>query len=295
MKMRKYIYAMVVLLAAVSCQDYRYDTMVSDSFYFSRSGLQEKTLYVMDDQGYTHDMWIHKSGFFQNALAGCVELDYNYLMQYNNTYETEYEMLPEEYCTFERNFAIGEETNECNIPLDLNVNQIVADLGYGTYYIPLTVKSLTPDITPYEDGSHTLLVFDICQACLEIDSEYKGEKTIDLSGELYETCELDITAKLSCEATSDMTVTYTIDETLLPEGGSILGTEYYSFARSVDLVAGEQYADNVLTLRASEVPEGTWVIPVKVGISNNFVKVVDEYVLLTVIKNNNSDDETNVE
>ena len=118
------------LLLATSCVDHRYDYMVDDSAYFAKSDLQEETLSVMNAQDYVYEVWIHKSGYWQEKFAARLELDYNYLVQYNSTNGTDFEMLDEKYYTFERDFVIEEGENEACVPLTIKTEQILTDMGY---------------------------------------------------------------------------------------------------------------------------------------------------------------------
>lgn len=103
--MKKYIsFLFAALLLGTSCTDTRTDYMMGDTAYFPKSDLQKETLYVMNANDYVYNVWIHKAGYYQNRFAGRVELDYNYLVQYNTENGTDYEMLDEKYYSFERDF-----------------------------------------------------------------------------------------------------------------------------------------------------------------------------------------------
>lgn len=282
--MRKYIYIMISGILAVACQDYRYDEMVKDSFYFQASSLQQQTVFVMDDNDYTYPMWIHKSGLFQNEISGRVELDFNYLVQYNDGNDTDYKMLPEDYFDFERDFTIPEGCDELNVPLILKANKVVDELGYGTYYIPVTVKSRTPQIVGYEDKSHLLLEFNVTQAHLMLESENKGIKLVELKDEIAN-MDLDITTALNAEATVDVDVEYSvINDFEIPFDNKILPENCYTFLPSVKIPKGQKYAFNTLTLKVEEIPSGEcFVLPLKFSVVGNEKINVNENDYLTLI------------
>ncbi len=286
--MKKHVSIIICMLMAAACQDYRYDEMADDSFYFPASGLQQQTLFVMDDSDYTYPMWIHKSGYFQEKLSGCVELDYNYLVQYNNGNGTEYEMLSEDFFDFERNFTIPEGSGEVEVPLTLKTAGITNGPGYGKYYIPVTVKSLTPGIAGYEEKSHVLLEFDIRQATLTMDSEYKGKKRVSLYRDEISDKNIDITTVLSSEAVMDIEVEYAVIPDYKVTGSQkLLPENCYYFQPSAKIQKGERYAVNTLTLKVAEIPSGElFILPLKFGVAGNEKIAVDEkdYLYLSVYK-----------
>lgn len=284
--MKKYIgFLFSALLLASSCADSRYDEMVNDSAYFAKSDLQEQTVTVMNANDYVYNIWVHKGGFFQNKFAGNLAIDYNYLVEYNTSHNTDYKMLNEKYYSFERSFVIEAGSNEISVPLTVKTNSVVADLGYGTYYIPFAVNSTTPDEQVYPDKANFMLALTLKQPVLGIDGENKGEIFKDFSTETATTYDFDITAILDVEAPEDLNVTYSEDLNLLATGEKALDPKYYSYNEDVTMVAGEQYAENFLTLKLTEMPKGRWVIPVRMTTSNEKVKVAQNaYLKLTVVK-----------
>ena len=110
-----------------------------------------------------------------------VELDYNYLVQYNTENGTDYEMLDEKYYSFERDFVIEAGADEAAVPLSLKIEQLLQDKGYGIYYIPLSVNSRTPEEDVYVDKSHFILLLDIRKpgtGDLTVPQENKEEKSL---------------------------------------------------------------------------------------------------------------------
>ena len=282
------------LLLATSCVDHRYDYMVDDSAYFAKSDLQEETLSVMNAQDYVYEVWIHKSGYWQEKFAARLELDYNYLVQYNSTNGTDFEMLDEKYYTFERDFVIEEGENEACIPLTIKTEQILTDMDYGTYYIPLSVNSLTPGKEVYLEKSHFILALTLQQPVLKIDGAgfedtngvYNGNVSVDANTYSGDTYELDITAMLDVQTTEDLEVVYQVGEVKGSERE--LDSQYYSFTNgaSVIMTVGEQYAENYLSVNLKDMPDGKWVIPVEISTTNDKVQVAEDksLVKLTVIK-----------
>ena len=280
------------LLLATSCVDHRYDYMVDDSAYFAKSDLQEETLSVMNAQDYVYEVWIHKSGYWQEKFAARLELDYNYLVQYNSTNGTDFEMLDEKYYTFERDFVIEEGENEACVPLTIKTEQILTDMGYGTYYIPLSVNSLTPGKEVYLEKSHFILALTLQQPVLKIDGigfedsdgNYDGNVSIDANTFSGDTYELDITAMLDVQTTEELEVIYQDGE--VTEDERKLDSQYYTYNQSVIMPIDKQYAENYLTVNIKDMPDGKWVVPVKISTSNDKVQVNQEksWVKLTVIK-----------
>lgn len=280
------------LLLATSCVDHRYDYMVDDSAYFAKSDLQEETLSVMNAQDYVYEVWIHKSGYWQEKFAARLELDYNYLVQYNSTNGTDFEMLDEKYYTFERDFVIEEGENEACVPLTIKTEQILTDMGYGTYYIPLSVNSLTPGKEVYLEKSHFILALTLQQPVLKIDGAgfedtngvYNGNVSVDANTYSGDTYELDITAMLDVQTTEELEVVY--DDLEADDGEMKLKSEYFTYCQSVVMPVGKQYAENYLSVDLKNMPEGKWVIPIQISTSNVNVKVESEkdLVKLTVIK-----------
>lgn len=284
--MKKYIsFLFSALLLASSCVDTRYDEMVNDSAYFAKSGLQEQIVTVMNANDYVYNIWIHKGGYYQNKFAGRLSIDYNYLVSYNNSHSTDYKMLDEKYYNFERDFVIEDGSNEVAVPLTLKMNSVIADLGYGTYYIPFAVNSTTPNEEVYVDKANFLLAITFQQPILGIDGDNKGEVFLDLSTEIADTYEVDITAALDVEAPEDLNVTYSEDLSLLVAGEKALDSQYYSYDGTLTMATGERYAENYLTLKLAQMPRGRWVIPVRMSTTNDKVKVAnDAYLKLTVVK-----------
>ena len=284
--MKKYIGLLFsALLLASSCVDSRYDGMVNDSAYFAKSDLQEQTVTVMNASDYVYTIWVHKGGYFQNKFTGNLAIDYNYLVSYNTSHSTDYQMLDEKYFTFERSFVMEAGSSEVAVPLTLKTNNVVKDLGYGTYYIPFAANSTTPDGLIYEDKANFILAITLKQPILGIDGENKGEIFKDLSTETAGTFELDITAVLDVEAPEDLEIIYSEDLSLLAPGEKALNPQYYSYNEEAVMASGEQYAENYLTLNLADMPKGRWIIPVRISTGNEKVKVAqDAYLKLTVVK-----------
>lgn len=286
------------LLLATSCVDHRYDYMVDDSAYFAKSDLQEETLSVMNAQDYVYEVWIHKSGYWQEKFAARLELDYNYLVQYNSTNGTDFEMLDEKYYTFERDFVIEEGENEACVPLTIKTEQILTDMDYGTYYIPLSVNSLTPGKEVYLEKSHFILALTLQQPVLKIDGAgfedtngvYNGNVSVDANTYSGDTYELDITAMLDVQTTEELEVIYQDGE--VTEDERKLDSRYYTYNQSVIMPVDKQYAENYLTVNIKEMPDGKWVIPVEIRTSNDKVQVNPNksWVKLCVIKGSIDDE-----
>ncbi len=291
--MKKYIsFLFAALLLGTSCTDTRTDYMMGDTAYFPKSDLQKEILYVMNANDHVYDIWIHKAGYYQNKFAGKVELDYNYLVQYNTENGTDYEMLDEKYYSFDRNFVIEAGTDEVAVPLSLKIERLLQDKGYGVYYIPLSVSSLTPEEDVYVDKSHFILVLDIRKPVLVIDGtegEQRGNVFLDLSKATTER-QIDITAKLDINTTEELVVTYGYDKDednlLTEEEKSHLLTAGFMYAPSVKIPVGEKYAENYLTLKPAEMQDGKWILPVRVGTTNDKVASDgnENWLKLTVIK-----------
>lgn len=291
--MKKYIsFLFAALLLGTSCTDTRTDYMMEDTAYFPKSDLQKETLYVMNANDYVYNVWIHKAGYFQNRFAGKVELDYNYLIQYNTENGTDYEMLDQKYYSFDRDFVIEAGTDEVPVPLSLKIEQLLQDKGYGVYYIPLSVNSRTPGEDVYLEKSHFILVLDIRKPVLTIDgveSEQRGDVFVDLSKATTER-EIDITAKLDINTTEELIVTYGYDRDndnlLTEEEKSHLLMAGFEYASSVKIPVGEKYAENYLTLKPSGMPDGKWILPVRLGTTNEKVgtDATSNWLKLTVVK-----------
>ena len=293
--MKKYSWFwFAALLLATSCVDHRYDYMVDDSAYFAKSDLQEETLSVMNAQDYVYEVWIHKSGYWQEKFAARLELDYNYLVQYNNTNGTDFQMLDEKYYTFDGDFVIEEGKDETSVPVTIKIEQILADMGYGTYYIPLSVYSLTPGKEVYVEKSHFILALTLQQPVLKIDGAgfedsegvFDGNVLVDANTYTGDTYELDITAMLDVQTTEELEVVY--QDVEAEEDERKLNSQYYSFTNgaSVIMPVDEQYAENYLSVNLKDMPDGKWVIPVEISTTNDKVRVAEDksLVKLTVIK-----------
>lgn len=291
--MKKYIsFLFAALLWGTSCTDTRTDYMMGDTVYFPKNDLQKETLYVMNANDHVYNVWIHKAGYFQNKFAGKVELDYNYLVQYNTENGTDYEMLEEKYYSFERNFTMEAGTDEVAVPLSLKIERLLQDHGYGVYYIPLSVNSLTPEEEVYVEKSHFILVLDIRKPVLVIDGvegEQRGEVFMDLSKATTER-QIDITAKLDINTTEELVVTYGYnkeeDNLLTEEEKAHLLTAGFEYAQSVQIPVGERYAGNYLTLKPADMPDGKWILPLRVGTTNGKVgsDENENWLKLTVVK-----------
>lgn len=291
--MKKYIsFLFAALLLGTSCTDTRTDYMMGDTAYFPKSDLQKETLYVMNANDYVYNVWIHKAGYYQNRFAGKVELDYNYLVQYNTENGTDYEMLAQKYYSFNRDFVIEAGTDEVAVPLSLKIEQLLQDKGYGVYYVPLSVNSLTPEEDVYVDKSHFILVLDIRKPVLVIDGadgEQRGNILVDLSKVTAER-QIDITAKLDINTTEELVVNYGYDKEednlLTEEEKSHLLAAGFEYAQSVKIPVGEKYAENYLTLKPAEMQDGKWILPIRVGTTNAKVgsDENENWLRMTVIK-----------
>lgn len=273
--MKKYIsYLFAALLTGTSCTDVRTDYLSEDTAYFPKSDLQKETLYVMNANDYVYNLWIHKAGYFQNKFAGKVELDYNYLIRYNTENNTDYEMLDEAYYTIDGHFVIEAETDEVAVPVRFKTEQLIQEKGYGTYYIPLAVHSLTPGEKVYLDKSYFMLALNIKKPSLAIDGnegEQRGNVIMDLSTSTAEQ-QIDITAKLDILTTEELIVTYGYnkneDDLLTAEEIPHILTAGFEYKPSVKIAVGEKYAENTLTLKPSEMPDGKWILPLRMGTAN---------------------------
>lgn len=288
--MKKYIsFLFAALLLGTSCSDTRTDYMMEDTVYFPNSDLQKETLYVMNANDYVHNVWIHKAGYYQGKFAGKVELDYNYLIQYNTDNGTNYEMLDAKYYSFERDFVIEAGSDEVAVPLTLKIEQLLTEKGYGVYYVPLSVNSRTPGEDVYVDKAHFILALEVKKPVLALDGtdgEQRGEVFLDFS-ESTTDYEIDITSRLDINTTEDLSVTYSIDESLLTEEEKEhLLEEGFDYAESVNLAVGEKYAENYLTLKPSEMPDGKWILPIRMGTTNEKVGTDKDanWLKLTVVK-----------
>lgn len=283
--MKKYINILLLISLIAACQDSRYDEMVNNSTYFPNSDLQHKEIYVIDNDDYQHKIWIYKAGYFSDALAGKLELDYNYLVEYNERQGTSYEMLDAKYYTFQRDFLIEEGEIETFVPILLKTTQLIEDFGYGkTHYLPIGIKSQTHKVEAYDEKAHVLLAFQVNQAVLKIDGENKGEVTHNFNNEDWKEFDFDLTTFLNIPAEKECAIAYTVDQSLVPEGQDILDAKYYTLSGSVTLPVGEQYAENYLTVDVESMPDGRWVIPVKITTDKPNIKVEDQTVLFTLIK-----------
>ena len=87
--------------------------------------------------------------------------------------------------------------------------------------------------------------------------------------------QIDITAKLDINTTEELVVTYGYDKEadnlLTEEEKSHLLTAGFEYAQSVKIPVGEKYAENYLTLKPSEMQDGKWILPVRVGTTNDKV------------------------
>ena len=284
--MRKHISLLsALLLPLASCVDHRFDYLPEDTVYFADDEVQEVTLSVMSASDYVHDIWVHKAGYFQDRFIVHLETDYSYLVEYNNDNGTSWEMLDPRYYDFPREFEIPESEDEGAVQLTLRTEQVIDDLGYGTYYIPVSLSSYTPYGSVNGDMSHIILSITLRQPIMSIDSEYRGEVTLDLSESTAPETELDITAMLDVETTEELTVTWTRDGSLLEADEHELGAEYCSYEPSAVMPVGEQYAENYLTLDIENMPVGRWVLPIRVSTTNDKVDMAeDAYLKLTVIR-----------
>lgn len=290
--MKKYIsFLFAALLLGTSCTDLRTDYMMEDTAYFPNSDLQKQTLYVMNADDYVYNVWIHKAGYYQGRFAGRVELDYNYLVQYNTEKGTDYEMLDEKYYSFERDFVIEDGTDEVAVPLNLKIEQLLSDKGYGVYYVPLSVDSRTPGEGVFVDKAHFILALDVRKPVLALDGtdgEQRGKVYLDFSNSTADQ-EIDITSRLDINTTEELVVTYTVDESMLTEEEKAhILSRGFDYAKSVTLAVGEKYAENFLTLKASEIPEGKWILPIRMATTNEKVGTDKDanWLKLTVVKGN---------
>lgn len=102
--------------------------------------------------------------------------------------------------------------------------------------------------------------------------------------------QIDITAKLDINTTEELVVTYGYDKEadnlLTEEEKSHLLTAGFEYAQSVKIPVGEKYAENYLTLKPSEMQDGKWILPVRVGTTNDKVgsDAEENWIKLTVVK-----------
>ncbi len=297
--MKKYIsYLFTAVFLATSCVDHREDYMVDDSAYFAKSDLQEVNLSVMSAEDYVYNIWIHKSGYFQDEFAARLELDYNYMIQYNEQNDTDFEMLNSDYYSFESDFKIEKGIDEIAIPITIKIEKLLLDYGYDkTFYIPLSVNSLTPGKEVNLEKSHFILALKLQQPVLKIEGngledvngKYNGEIDIDMSS--LDSYELNITPTLDVLSTEDLQVDYIIDKSLLKENEQLLPSECYSYEPSVVILNGQQYVEAYLNIQKEGLPKGKYVIPLRMTTTNDKVKVSDGKDWLRImIKNGELDD-----
>lgn len=291
--MKKHIsFWLAALLLGTSCTDMREDYLMGDTAYFPKSDLQKETLYVMNANDYVYNLWIHKAGYFQTRFAGKVELDYNYLVQYNTENNTNYEMLDEKYYSFDSNFVIEAGVDETAVALRIKTEQLIQEKGYGMYHIPLSVHSLTPGEKTYLEKSNFMLALHICKPTLVIDGnegEQRGNVMLDLSKSTTEQ-QIDITAKLDILTTEELDVIYGYnkdqDNLLTAEELPHLLTVGFEYQPKVKIAVGEKYAENTLTLKPSDMPDGKWILPIRIGTDNDKVGVdqTTNWLKLVVVK-----------
>lgn len=284
--MRKYIIILTAALVTLaSCRDdFRYDNMVNNSLIFPRAEFQTVEIPDASYNDFVYDIVVYKAGFFNDPAHGMVELDYGYIVEYNDLYGTDYEMLPEKYYKYQREFTIGTKDVDIIKPLYIDNTLIVADKGYGKYYIPFRLRSTTHNVDLNAKTSKMLLEVNIKQPKLTIIGDYKGEQSINIGAS--ELITLDITSSIDFRALEDYTVTYTWSPRLLPEGKQLLDRQYFRFPGEVVIPTDRRSPadDTYLEIMSQSVPEGEWIIPVKLTINNPKIDTNEAYLVLTVNK-----------
>lgn len=247
--MKRYIgLALLLFVFICSCKDFRFDNMIDDSVYFMKNDLQEVTIPVMDQKEYVYQILIHKAGYFQNRFSGHLSVDYDYLVRYNSSNGTNYEMLSSEYYTFESNFEVVKDSNQTFVPLTIKLDKLVEDKGYGSFYIPLAVSSLTKNGSVTEDKSNFLLAITLNKPVLSFTGDMKGIRLLDFSNDNSETYQVDISSSLDIESSIDLDVNYGIDPDLVEPDEHLLDAGLFSFQEKVTIPVGGHTADNSLEL-----------------------------------------------
>lgn len=156
-------FAVLVLCAcAVSCNDAKYDT-IDNAIYIQEASHTASNYGKVTVEGETTqtDLTVRLGQPLSEDVSGTIELDASLLKTYNETFSTSYEVLPEQYLTYDKNFQIkkGETlaqkinfviktyTNDNGelyaIPVRLKVEQgNISTIGESNTYIILLDKAL---------------------------------------------------------------------------------------------------------------------------------------------------------
>lgn len=285
--MKRFLITVSTAVILCGCQkDFRYDNMVDNSAHFSSSGLQTVDVININDADFKYDIWVYKAGWFgeKKLLAG-IELDYSYLMEYNSSYGTEYEMLDSKYYSVPDEITVGEGKEDNSGVFTFHTDKVVADLGYGEYYIPMTVRSKSPDTDVTASTGGLLLKFNITRPVIIIDSDWGGVSSYSFGSNPPQTYEFDITTVLNTKADQNYTVYYDWNP-MIAFQGNVMNPSLCEFSATATMKKGTDYAENYLTLDVAGMPKGSYVIPISISVDNpRFTCDPDAgYVLLTVIK-----------
>lgn len=290
--MKKTINIILGALLLISCtEDIRYTLMVDNSLYFVKSELQIVSLYDVDYNDYRHDVTIYKGGFYDEQADGMVEIDYSYLVEYNDFNDADYDMLEQKYFNFERNFTIASKSTDYSLPLFIDNSLIAKDKGYGTYYIPLSVNSRSKDVVSNSKNSKLLLQVEIKQPKLIVDSEWGGVSSQKIG--MTDFTSYDITAGLGFDAYEDYTIYYEWVPMMVPEGKKIIDKRFVQYDSQSVILKGKRSAmENKLVVisrlntgtEGDELAPGEWVIPIKLTIESSKFDTSEAYVLMTVNK-----------
>lgn len=254
---------------------------VKDSAYFMHSDLQEVTLQIMGEEDYVYDLRIQEGGYKLDEFNGGLFVDYDYLVKYNAINSTDYEMLDEDYFSFDPEFKINADTTNTSVPLTVHTNDLFKNHGMGTYYIPIGLKNKTDGGKIAKEKANFLLALTLEKPTIELVE--KGTYEID-PAEASE-FELDLRAKLNTKSSVDLEIQYKIDTSLIESSENVLDPEFYSFEEEVVIPEGERNADNKIKVDVENAPGGEWKIPVQLTMDNDKISVEeDAFVLLSLNK-----------
>jgi len=142
------------------------NNIVKTSLSFETYGFQTVNTYTLYDE-YTYNLSINYRETEQIDVL--VEVDTAALVDYNNLYEKNYNLLPSEYYSLAENITISD--TETTIPVLFNVKKIIEEIGIeeaANYVVSLLVQPTIDSLTVNETGGGAILHVLVNEPVIEL-------------------------------------------------------------------------------------------------------------------------------
>lgn len=292
--MKHFILFSLCLFCLAACE--QEEEIIPGKLYIVNEGVKKQVI-VDPDAPCIYELAVYKSGKSNENGTVKLEIDENYLSQYNSDYESDLKILPEQYYTCSSaSLTIAPDKTSGMFTVNIDGKKIIADLGYGLHYaIPFKIVSGNNNIAVVPTKANVFLPIDILEPYLNI----KGDAITDIWFSHYDattnfTYQLGVMANFPNKW--DIDVAFELDPSLVDtynKNGKdqleLMPQEAYSFTNKVvSLKANENEAFTDIKVDGKKLKNWhSYAIPLKVKSSSKFQFAEDKSSVMVIYRPDN--------